>query len=105
MRLLVTGGASGLGRAIALGAAQRGAAVAVADIDRDGCEAVAKACGGHATLIRAEVSVRAAIDVFEPPDAALAALTKRVQDSFDPKGILHPGRMYAGRPPRRPRAV
>jgi glycolate oxidase FAD binding subunit len=55
-----------------------------------------KACGGHATLIRAPAATRAAIDVFEPPDAGLAALTKRVKDSFDPKGILNPGRMYAG---------
>jgi len=31
---MVTGGASGLGRAVALGAAQRGAKVVVADIDR-----------------------------------------------------------------------
>jgi NAD(P)-dependent dehydrogenase (short-subunit alcohol dehydrogenase family) len=51
VRLLVTGGASGLGRAIALGAAQRGAVVAVADIDKAGCEAVAKACGGHALVV------------------------------------------------------
>jgi glycolate oxidase FAD binding subunit len=55
-----------------------------------------KAHGGHATLIRAPAATRAAIDVFEPPDAGLAALTKRVKDSFDPNGILNPGRMYAG---------
>jgi glycolate oxidase FAD binding subunit len=55
-----------------------------------------KACGGHATLLRAPAATRAAIDVFEPPEAGLAALTKRVKDSFDPKGILNPGRMYAG---------
>ena len=51
MRLLVTGGASGLGRAVALGAAQRGAKVVVADIDRAGAEAVAQACGGHALAV------------------------------------------------------
>ena len=51
MRLLVTGGASGLGRAVALGAAQRGAKVVVADIDRAGAEAVAQACGGHALVL------------------------------------------------------
>lgn len=51
MRVLVTGGASGLGRAVALGAARRGATVAVADIDRAGAEAVAKACGGHALAV------------------------------------------------------
>ena len=51
MRLLVTGGASGLGRAVALAAAERGATVAVADIDKAGAEAVAGACGGHALPI------------------------------------------------------
>jgi len=51
VRLLVTGGASGLGRAIALGAAGRGAKVAVADVDGGNCEAVAKACGGYALAV------------------------------------------------------
>jgi len=51
LRLLVTGGASGLGRAIALGAGARGARVVVADIDRAGAEAVARACGGHALAV------------------------------------------------------
>ena len=57
--------------------------------------AVAK-LGGHATLIRAPAAVRAAVDVFEPQDAGCAALTKRVKESFDPKGVLNPGRMWAG---------
>jgi glycolate oxidase FAD binding subunit len=52
--------------------------------------------GGHATLIRAPASLRAAVDVFEPQPAALAALTRRVKSSFDPKGVLNPGRMWAG---------
>jgi glycolate oxidase FAD binding subunit len=54
------------------------------------------ATGGHATLIRAPASARAAIDVFAPQDGAVAALTKRVKESFDPKGVLNPGRMWAG---------
>jgi glycolate oxidase FAD binding subunit len=54
------------------------------------------AAGGHATLIRAPASVRAAIDVFAPQNAAVAALTKRVKESFDPRGVLNPGRMWAG---------
>jgi len=54
------------------------------------------ACGGHATLIRAPAAIRASVDVFEPQDPALAALSRRVKDSFDPKGILNPGRMWAG---------
>ena len=54
------------------------------------------ACGGHATLVRAPAAVRAAAAVFQPQDAAVAALTKRVKESFDPKGVLNPGRMWAG---------
>lgn len=51
MRLLVTGAASGLGRAVAIGAGQRGANIVVADIDAAGAEAVARACGGHALTV------------------------------------------------------
>ena len=57
--------------------------------------AVAKV-GGHATLVRAPVAVRASVDVFEPQEPALRALSNRVKDSFDPKGVLNPGRMWAG---------
>jgi glycolate oxidase FAD binding subunit len=53
-------------------------------------------CGGHATLIRAPLALRAALAVFEPQEDGLAALTKRVKQSFDPKGVLGPGRMWAG---------
>jgi glycolate oxidase FAD binding subunit len=51
---------------------------------------------GHALLVRADPSVRASAAAFEPQDAALAALTRRVKESFDPTGILNPGRMWAG---------
>jgi len=56
----------------------------------------ALAGNGHATLIRAPAALRAAVPVFEPQDSGLAALTRRVKESFDPKGVLGPGRMYAG---------
>jgi glycolate oxidase FAD binding subunit len=52
--------------------------------------------GGHATLVRAPAALRAAIDVFEPQSAGLRALSKRVKDGFDPRGVLNPGRMWAG---------
>jgi glycolate oxidase FAD binding subunit len=51
---------------------------------------------GHATLIRASAAVRASASVFEPLTPDLTALTRRIKESFDPKGILNPGRMYAG---------
>ena len=61
-----------------------------ADVVRDG---VARAGGGHATLIRAPAPVRASIPVFHPQAAPLAALSARVKAQFDPHGILNPGRM------------
>jgi glycolate oxidase FAD binding subunit len=51
---------------------------------------------GHATLIRASAALRASAAVFEPLEPDLAALTRRIKESFDPKRILNPGRMYAG---------
>jgi len=51
--------------------------------------------GGHAMLIRAETDVRSRVDVFHPQPAALAALTRRVKESFDPAHILERGRMRA----------
>lgn len=52
--------------------------------------------GGHATLVRAQDQIRAAIDVFEPLSPPLAVITKGLKREFDPRGILNPGRMYAG---------
>jgi glycolate oxidase FAD binding subunit len=54
------------------------------------------ACGGQAVLIRAPAATRAAVDVFSPQEPGLASLTKRVKQGFDPKGVLNPGRMWAG---------
>lgn len=52
--------------------------------------------GGHATLVRAPEAVRSVEPPFEPQPPALQALTERIKRSFDPKGVLNPGRMYAG---------
>lgn len=51
--------------------------------------------GGHATLIRAEPSVRASVEVFQPLSPPLERLTRGLKAAFDPAGILNPGRMYA----------
>ncbi len=50
--------------------------------------------GGHATLIRGGAALRSVVPVFEPQGGALAALSARVKESFDPRRILNPGRMY-----------
>jgi glycolate oxidase FAD binding subunit len=64
--------------------------------DAGSIRAAVASVGGHATLVRAPAAVRASVDVFEPQEAALRALSKRVKESFDPKGVLNPGRMWAG---------
>jgi glycolate oxidase FAD binding subunit len=64
-----------------------------------GAAAIRTALGGtgaHATLVRAPDEVRAAVDVFEPPVPALKAVSEGIKRSFDPAGILNPGRMFAG---------
>ena len=67
--------------------------------DDAGASAVRRAvaaCGGHATLVRAPAAPRASVGPFEPQEAGLAALTKRVKDGFDPQGVFNTGRMWAG---------
>ena len=57
--------------------------------------AVAAVGGGHATLMRGSPALRAAVPPFEPQPGPLAALSQRVKEQFDPRGILNPGRMVA----------
>lgn len=47
---------------------------------------------GHGTLIRGSEQVRRKVDVFHPQPPALAKLSERVRNSFDPKRILNRGR-------------
>ena len=54
------------------------------------------AAGGHATLLRAPEEVRRQVDVFQPASPGVAALSERVRQSFDPRGILNRGRMTRG---------
>lgn len=72
---LVTGGASGIGRAVALAWAREGARVVVSDVDRDGGE-------GTAEAVRAAGSeaLFAAADVGKPEDCE--ALVQRAVQKF-----------------------
>ena len=58
--------------------------------------AAAKAGGGTWLLLRAPEGLRASVAVIPPEPPALARITAAVKAAFDPKGILNPGRMYAG---------
>jgi glycolate oxidase FAD binding subunit len=52
--------------------------------------------GGFATLVKAPDEFRARVNVFQPLDPAIQKLQAGLKTSFDPDGILNPGRMYAG---------
>mgnify|MGYP001294645639 CR=1 FL=1 len=52
--------------------------------------------GGHATLVRAPQAWRDYVPAFQPLAPAVAALTARVREKFDPAGIFNPGRMARG---------
>ncbi len=54
---------------------------------------VRKHGGGHALLVRATVAHRSSLPVFQPQPPALAALSGRLKEQFDPMNILNPGRM------------
>jgi len=53
-------------------------------------------CGGHATLIRADMETRRSVPVFQPEARGVERLTRNIKEAFDPHGILNPGRMYEG---------
>jgi glycolate oxidase FAD binding subunit len=49
--------------------------------------------GGHATLLRATADARADTAAFQPQPQAVALLTARIKQKFDPAGIFNPGKM------------
>lgn len=51
--------------------------------------------GGHAMLARASEETRRAVPAFQPEAPAVAALSARIREKFDPAGLFNPGRMSA----------
>ncbi|UOM33699.1 FAD-binding protein [Acuticoccus sp. I52.16.1] len=56
-------------------------------------DAVAKAGGGHATLIRAPAEIRTGTSTFHNSAVNVKALSERLRAAFDPHAILNPGRL------------
>jgi glycolate oxidase FAD binding subunit len=54
--------------------------------------AAAAGAGGHAMLVRAPAALRAVTPAFQPESRAVAALTARVRQSFDPNGVFETNR-------------
>ncbi len=63
--------------------------------DLEAVRGAAARAGGHAVLYRAPESLRLREGAFAALSPALLALHRRLKKSFDPRGILNPGRLYA----------
>ena len=62
----------------------------------DALFAAARVCGGSARVERRPDSLRGSLSAWGDAEPAGAFLMRRVKESFDPRGILEPGRSAAG---------
>jgi NAD(P)-dependent dehydrogenase (short-subunit alcohol dehydrogenase family) len=84
--VVVTGGASGIGRATAQAFAREGATLVLVDRDADGLGAVREEVGGAATQV-VDVSDSAAVDSAHD---AIAAEHGRIDVAFNNAGVIEP---------------
>jgi glycolate oxidase FAD binding subunit len=73
-----------------------GLASEAADANADFIRNTVARVGGHATLVRASAASRSNVPVFQPLSSAEQMVTEKINEGFDPNGVLNPGRMYQG---------
>ena len=66
------------------------------DLPAERVRAAAAAAGGHATALRTGDAALRAAGVFAPLAAPLERIHRDLKRTFDPAGILNPGRLYPG---------
>jgi glycolate oxidase FAD binding subunit len=66
------------------------------DLPAERVRAAAAAAGGHATALRTGDATLRAAGVFAPLAAPLERIHRDLKRTFDPAGILNPGRLYPG---------
>ncbi|HEX3984031.1 MAG TPA: SDR family NAD(P)-dependent oxidoreductase [Acidisoma sp.] len=79
---LITGGATGIGRAIATSLAGHGMRIAIADVDLNAAEAAAAAIAPDAVALRMDVTERASVNAcFEEAAASLGQIDRLVANA------------------------
>jgi glycolate oxidase FAD binding subunit len=63
-----------------------------ADAEAELVRDLVRQSGGHATLMRASEEARRGIPVFQSEAPAVAALSTRIRERFDPTGMFNPGK-------------
>ncbi len=74
--------------------------LATAEEEDAGCATIRAVCerlGGHATLVRGSLDLRARIEPFHPTAERVRRLEAGIEDAFDPLGLFNPGLLRAGR--------
>lgn len=89
--VLITGGGSGIGRALAIEAARRGATVIVSDLDGEAARGVASECGDRARAHTLDVGDAAG---FEALAGAVESQHGRIDFLFNNAGIGVAGEVY-----------